>query len=131
MAKKATNGKPNICLDCQKAVCGCSWSRDFTPVPGWTAEKTYIMQCYVKGYEQAIETYHITACPQFVPDKEYVPQPTVRPVKCLSTGKVYRSIYEASWRTGVCGHSIRQACKGNQRHAGGMVWRYADGETDG
>lgn len=131
MAKKPTNGKPNICFDCQNAVCGCSWSRDFTPVPGWTAEKTYVMQCYVPGYESQIETYHITACPQFVPDKEYVELPKSRPVQCVDTGVTYRTTYEAAWKTGICSHSIRQVCKGNLRHAGGMVWRYADGESDG
>lgn len=122
------NAKPNICFDCQNAVCGCSWSRDFTPVPGWTAEKTVIRQIYVKGYEQDVETYHITACPQFVPDKGFVARaPQKRPVMCVNTGIVYPSLYDASWRTGVCSHSIRQVCKGNQRFAGGMVWWYADG----
>ena len=62
---------PNICFDCQKACGGCSWSRDFTPVPGWTATKK-TQKIYVGGtkkhrYEK---TYHITACPEFVPDEK-------------------------------------------------------------
>lgn len=126
------NAKSNICFDCQNAVCGCSWSRDFTPVPGWTAEKTVIRQIYVKGYEQDVETYHITACPQFVPDKGFnafieYPSTVKRPVKCLTTGVVYPSLYEASNQTGICRHGIRQVCKGNQASISGTVWRYVEG----
>lgn len=44
----------NPCWTCQKACGGCSWSRSFSPVPGWTAEKT------PRG------GWHITACPEFV-----------------------------------------------------------------
>lgn len=61
----------NICFDCKKACGGCSWSKDFEPVPGWIAEECYIpivednLTCH-------IETYHITACPQFEPDRRMV-----------------------------------------------------------
>lgn len=39
---------PSLCWSCKNAVpkirdgkyiCGCSWSKDFQPVEGWTAEK--------------------------------------------------------------------------------------------
>ena len=54
----------NICFDCQNAVpskkrgTGCPWSRAFKPVPGWTATPCVIDR-------GGIETYRITACPQF------------------------------------------------------------------
>lgn len=54
-------GGPNICFKCQRACGGCSWSADFEPVPGWTAEPALL--------NGGIETYHITACPLFLPDK--------------------------------------------------------------
>ena len=55
----------NICFFCRKACGGCSWSRDFTPVPGWTAKK--VMQRICRGRVRTWEqTYKITACPQFV-----------------------------------------------------------------
>ena len=58
----------NICFDCQLACGRCSWSgRDpttwellFEPVPGWTAKKSR------KSHN---DTYHITACPLFIPDE--------------------------------------------------------------
>lgn len=41
--------------------------------------------------------------------------------------EVYPSVAEASRSTGTNAKSIREAAKGRQRHAGGFVWRYADG----
>ena len=57
--------KSNICWDCQRACGGCSWSEDFIPVPGWTAEPSIIKQS--PGVD--IHSYHIAACPLFVPDE--------------------------------------------------------------
>ena len=67
--------RPNICQDCQKACGGCSWSEldettgeiKFQPVPGWTATKVILKAG--NGGRKHIETYHITACPEFVPDE--------------------------------------------------------------
>ena len=64
----------NICIKCKNAFGGCSWTMEdpktrktaFIPVPGWTAEKTTIGDTRWKGNTRVIETYHITACPQFV-----------------------------------------------------------------
>ena len=64
--------KTNICFDCANACGGCSWSEidpvtkkpRFEPVPGWTAKKVRL-KLRTKHYA---ETYHITACPEFVPD---------------------------------------------------------------
>lgn len=47
----------NPCFDCQKSLGGCSWSRTFTPVPGWDATK-----------DGAHGGYTIRSCPEFVPD---------------------------------------------------------------
>lgn len=65
-----SNKHTNICFDCQNACGGCSWSAVgdygkllFEPVPGWTAEPTSFI---VDG--RVVNTYHITACPQFKPD---------------------------------------------------------------
>lgn len=64
----------NICIHCKNALGGCSWSEvdmntkkiRFKPIPGWTAEKTVIGDTRYRGKHRIIETYHITACPQFV-----------------------------------------------------------------
>ena len=37
-----TENRANICFDCKKACGGCSWSKNFTPVKGWLANKTKI-----------------------------------------------------------------------------------------
>jgi hypothetical protein len=58
--------KANICFDCDKACGGCSWSRNFEPVPGWTAEKIMLNVGAVKNQKRFLQTYHITACPEYV-----------------------------------------------------------------
>ena len=55
-----------LCWSCQNAVPtedgrGCEWSREFQPVPGWTAEMT--TKC---GYGV---TWCVTECPKFVADQ--------------------------------------------------------------
>lgn len=64
----------NLCISCQKACGGCSWTAvdpvtkklRFEPVRGWTAEET-VLYMGVGRYENS---YRITACPEFVPDRE-------------------------------------------------------------
>ena len=69
MAKKPRPGRTNICFDCQNACGACSWSARFEPVPGWTAEKLLLnIGVSGNGKKRWVETYHITACPEFVPD---------------------------------------------------------------
>ncbi len=59
-----------LCWDCANAVpsrkcgTGCSWSRRFEPVEGWTAER-----CWFKvngGRGTVADTYTVKACPQFI-----------------------------------------------------------------
>lgn len=66
----AIASKPKqLCFDCKKAVGGCSWSRTYTPVDGWTAEPTMIKQDGKMGRlgraNNGIPSYQITQCPQF------------------------------------------------------------------
>lgn len=69
-----TSGNANICFDCAKACGGCSWSAVaadgktllYKPVEGWTATPTKMIVRKDNGDTQEIETYHITACPEFV-----------------------------------------------------------------
>ena len=68
--------KTNICFDCANACGGCSWSEvdpatkkpRFEPVPGWTAKKVMLKAGMAHSKSIYVETYHITACPEFVPD---------------------------------------------------------------
>lgn len=64
--------KGNICWDCENACGDCSWSEidvdtkrpRFEPVPGWTAEEVLLNM----GKGRIVQSYRITACPQFRPD---------------------------------------------------------------
>lgn len=47
----------NPCFDCQKCLGGCSWSKSFTPIPGWDATK-----------DGAHGGYNIRSCPEFLAD---------------------------------------------------------------
>ena len=71
--------KSNICFDCQKACGGCSWTevdektgrQRFEPVPGWTARPVLLnLGMGWNGERNMAETYHITACPEFLPDEQ-------------------------------------------------------------
>ena len=63
----------SICWDCQRAIAdptiGCSWSRHFHPVEGWTAEERLITSVS-KGERIRIKSYCVTDCPMFLPDDE-------------------------------------------------------------
>ena len=51
-----------LCFLCDKACGGCSWSRDFTPVAGWTATPTRINP---GGGAAPTDSWHIEDCPEF------------------------------------------------------------------
>lgn len=63
----------NLCLDCRNAVpCeahGCSWSRYFLPVAGWTASPTVYLSYVSRGKRTLIRSFAVRRCPQFVPDE--------------------------------------------------------------
>ena len=59
-----TRGTPTLCWDCAKAVGYCSWSSEFKPVKGWTAEKKEIK---VQSGTN-VKSYLIYECPLFERD---------------------------------------------------------------
>lgn len=60
--------KTTLCWNCQKAVCGCSWSRNYVPVKGWDATPT-IVQNHADGRQIFTNSYLVRSCPEFVKDK--------------------------------------------------------------
>ena len=58
--------KTQPCWGCKRACGGCSWSQDFTPIPGWVATETLVgsSKC---GREY--KSYQIEKCPEFEPDE--------------------------------------------------------------
>lgn len=49
------------CWTCKNACGGCSWSREFKPVDGWTAEPAILV---FDG--EKVDTYKIKDCPEYV-----------------------------------------------------------------
>lgn len=62
----------NICVDCQRPIGFCSWEKNFTPVPGWTATKTKILVASPVLWEQGkyTDSYDVKDCPLFLPHPE-------------------------------------------------------------
>lgn len=55
--------KDTLCWGCKKACCGCSWSKRFVPVKGWTATETVIIGG--KNGNEEIKSYRVIRCPEF------------------------------------------------------------------
>jgi hypothetical protein len=75
--------KETICVNCVNAVpnpdtgAGCSWSRSFEPVEGWTAKKTLIVNREFTENEEecTIPSYRVDACPMFRSDEDQYAKP--------------------------------------------------------
>lgn len=52
-----------------------------------------------------------------------------RPIKCLDTGEVFRTMLEASRKYGLSSASISNVCNGKTQTCGGMHWAYTDDIT--
>ena len=49
-----------------------------------------------------------------------------KPIVCIETGVVYRSINEAERETGIRSTGIGKVCKGRRKTSGGLHWKYAE-----
>ena len=121
--------RDQLCWSCTKACGQCSWSRELTPVEGWTAE-----QVVYPGLEVEDDTtYHITACPEFVRDPRRERKPkrdngvarTPVPCKgiCILTGeeRYYDSLRAAS-KDGFRVEAVSKVVQGEfKQHRG---WRF-------
>ena len=76
-AKKETKTEKEIktggrylqpCWYCKNYINGCSWSRSFIPVEGWTAKPVKRVYGFANGETKVINTYKIIKCPEFVSD---------------------------------------------------------------
>lgn len=47
-----------------------------------------------------------------------------KPLRCIETNVVYKSIYEASHKTNIHGCNIYRCCVGKRKSAGGYHWEY-------
>lgn len=55
--------KESLCWTCQNCYGGCEWSRSFTQVNGWKAEKTVLPS---NGVNAA--SYNVIECPKYRTD---------------------------------------------------------------
>ena len=53
-----------------------------------------------------------------------------KPVKCIETGEIYSSAYEANRQLGIRKASIIHCCHGKQQTAGGYHWEYINKEVN-
>ena len=60
MVAKMGNSYKQICWQCKKCLKGCSWSRYFKPVDGWSA-----IPVVIKNYGYKTKSYKILHCPEF------------------------------------------------------------------
>ena len=62
-----------LCWECENACGKCSWSRDFTPVEGWSAKPTKILSNTTMLNEEGkivcvptfVDSFDVYDCPQF------------------------------------------------------------------
>lgn len=68
-ARQEVQKHSQLCWFCEKACGRCSWSKDFTPVPGWKATPTKIISYTTicgKRYKKCyIDSYEVHECPEF------------------------------------------------------------------
>ena len=57
-----------ICWRCANAYGQCSWSRNFTPVEGWDAERRDV-KTIIDGY---VESYIVNNCPMYEGEKDEI-----------------------------------------------------------
>lgn len=60
--------RETLCWDCQNAISGCSWARNFTPVEGWTAVPTEIEPFGTST--KPTKSFCVLNCPLFIKDEK-------------------------------------------------------------
>lgn len=92
---RTSDGTPigSLCQMCQNAVptyeCGCSWSRDFQPVNGWTAVPTRLKDTE-DGEEVAFSSFCVMECPEFLADG--APRKSVEPIVLEKPVRIARKV---------------------------------------
>lgn len=54
-----------LCWTCANAYCQCSWSKNFTPVEGWVAERRILYRHGDEGDMVYLDSYSVEECPQY------------------------------------------------------------------
>lgn len=67
-------------------------------------------------------------CPEC--GKAVISRSKFKPVLCVETGAVYESLQEAESQTGISRTCIGNCCRGTQKSAGKLHWKYAEVSTE-
>ncbi len=76
-----------LCWDCIKGANECCFMKRLQPVPNWNAKKVLC---------EGSLTYHVISCPDFKPMREIMTEGRRTMVRCVETGKVYKSIRQCA-----------------------------------
>jgi len=79
----------SLCWDCQNAVLGCEWSREFEPVPGWTAKPRRMID---NARGTVTMSYNVIKCPKFIKD-----EPPKKVLKKKDAEKKQRDVMEVEF----------------------------------
>lgn len=129
----------SICGECQQRIGVCSWSREFKPVPGWTATPTKILMYTAgKGWHKPayVDSYDVTACPLYIPPKKGRGRPTTyrKAAAIIAEDAVtriktrYSSIREACKAGGFVANGILDVLEGHKKTHHGHLFYY-EGES--
>lgn len=128
----------SICGECQQKIGACSWSREFKPVPGWTATPTKVlMQSCISGRTKKsyADSYDVTDCPLYIPPKkgrERVRKYNKNSIiaENIVTHEItkYTSVRKACDSGGFEADSVRAVLEGRQRTHYGYYFYYEGGE---
>lgn len=76
----------------------------------------------IKNYPDGYNIYRGTK--PYTPTGNPVTPP--KPVKCMETGIIYKSIKEAARQTGLASNKISYCCRGIRRSTGGYHWEFVE-----
>lgn len=87
------NGKSQLCWKCKNAYANrCCWIGQNKAVNGWTAKKTIVKSQNITC--PTVETYFITACPNFIKDKEETSRTELAKSLAQKYGCTSRTVYK-------------------------------------
>lgn len=108
-----TRGRPvkpsTLCMDCDR-ILGCPWMMWHLPVPGWTAQRTYIIESVEgslrRGDAQVklVSSYHVTQCPIYIDPMEVRRQMQTKPQGIKKYTHRGETTYRA--RCSWCGYKL-------------------------
>lgn len=64
--RRSVKGKNTLCWSCGRFSGRCSWSANFEPVEGWSAEEGSL----TRQYGGTLKTYTVLQCPLYERDSE-------------------------------------------------------------